>query len=224
MMMMEEIKLGAPFQFHGKPDITPIGQQWIAHINEMDAIIYAGKPLYIRFEKGDRKGSIARFEHSDPSPYTDYHCNARLGGFEAYLSRGTGIQPPEYAHRGAGGTFKWDRRRNTVKESRLLRDDYTWLKGYTGPTVWEKFDAKAAKAELLADPKQTDIDNKSIAIGDKVLYINARYGSGMVLSHGVINRFEARADSQGTEIFTIVVDDTGTESKMRMPDQMLYKK
>jgi len=164
-----------------------------------------GIPVYLLFVDGDRKGTIARFiSEADP----DFKGKKR------------------YAQKFAKnhGQCVWDDRKNKIQWS--LNSPHTvWLPNYSGPTVWKKFDAKSVKAELLANIKEKDIDGKPLAVGDGVLYINARYGGGAVLCHGTIDRFEAKADSKHHTVFTIVTEDgKDVESKIQYPGAFIWKK
>lgn len=169
----------------------------------------------IRYIDGDRKGSIAIpvFRHNgeyrpkveakrrysgDPLTYDIGHCY--------FFCDAT-----------------WEGRKNKVQVTMPSREVEVLL-GYEGPTIWEKFDAKAAKVELLKNPDQKDIYGKVLSIGDPVLYINARYGSRMVLTEGKIVEFKVSVDSSGHTFATIIESLTGEQSSLQYPEDMVYKK
>jgi hypothetical protein len=86
------------------------------------------------------------------------------------------------------------------------------------------FDAKAAKAEILKNPDQKDINGKVLGVGDRVLYINARYGSRMILDQGTVKEFLAAANSKGHSIATVITsEDGGEESSLQYPESMVYR-
>lgn len=175
--------------------------------------------LYVKFINGDRKGSIARVQ-MDPS-YT-HVFRAEISPVRRYYSNSK--QTYEVTNAWFYGIAKWDKRRNSCQLT-LPHDDVIFLPNYKGPTVYEMFDKKAAKEALLKSPDQRDIDGKVLAIGDKVLYINARYGSGFALCHGTIKEFKVVAASAGHAFFTIVtLDDDDEESSISFPSQMIWKK
>ena len=76
----------------------------------------------------------------------------------------------------------------------------------------------------MKNPDQKDIDGNILNIGDNVLYINARYGSGMELCHGKIKEFKAKVDSRRTEIFTVVENAEGVLSTISHSHCMIWKK
>jgi uncharacterized Zn ribbon protein len=98
-----------------------------------------------------------------------------------------------------------------------------FLIDYGGPTVWKKFDAKAAKNEILKNPDQRDINDNVLSVGDRVLYINARYGSRMTLDEGTVLEFLASVDSKGHSITTVIESKTGEQSSLSYPESMVYR-
>ncbi len=164
-----------------------------------------GNDIYLLFLNGDRKGSIARFIHEG---HTAFQGKTKYASSASHL----------YGH------CVWDDRKNKIQWG--LTSPYTvWLPDHVGPTVWAKFDAKAAKADLLNNVAEQDIDGKRLAIGDEVIYVNSRYGSGTELCHGTIDRFEAKADSRSHTVFTIVKErGKDVESKIQYPGSYIWKK
>lgn len=202
--------------FKDKDD--PVAALYLADLQLVYDTFMAGE-LYVRFITGDRKGSIA---HLTPDPQYE-KANSTGPSIEWHRSF---YNDSKYTIVGNMwfGFFTWDGRRNKVKDSfPSYYDEVEYLIGYDGPTVWELFDAKAAKAEVLKNPDQVDIDGKTLSIGDNVLYINARYGSGMTLDHGTIKEFKAVVDSKKTEITTIIENAEGVISTLKYPHQMVCK-
>lgn len=182
-----------------------------------DAIV-AGTAC-IRFIDGDRKGSIARV---CPDPAYDHLPSRRpVIGYRHPNSWDREVnQQIDNTYMWCLAT--WDGRKNKVKVS-LPDRDIEVLLDYDGPTVWEKFDAKAAKAELLKNPDQKDINGKVLSIGDPVLYINARYGSRMTLEEGTITEFAASVNSRDHSFATIITSKSGEQSSLQYPESMVYK-
>lgn len=210
---MRVLSLSNPYCNGFKNENDPVALAYLEQLKEVYAALNAGT-LYCRFIDGDRKGSIARLEtepgcqNDEPGIYHSYSFTRNSNWrFESdYFST----------------ICRWDKRKNKVKLF-LPHRDVELLLDYDGPTVWEKFDANAAKQEALANPDQYDIDGNLLAIGDKVLYINARYGARMVLSHGTIVEFKAVANSYGTTITTIIESEAGEKSELLYPEDMVYK-
>lgn len=224
---MTEIPLENPCH-NGVVEPDPGGEAFISVMHEVWELWKAGKPIYVKYLDGDRKGSIARFEVGD-----DRYSEARW--FEEPKPHRTDVWSRDergrsctvYGYRyyaSAYGVCHWDGRRNKVKAS-LGYEKFAWLKDYDGPTVWKKFDAKAAREKMLRSPGQKDIDGNVLAVGDAVLYVNIRYGGGTLLCHGTILRFKAKANSRRKSIETIVVKDgSDEESCITDSSQLIWKK
>jgi hypothetical protein len=177
--------------------------------------------LYIKFVDGDRKGSIAKLVIDvEEHPY-----NERKAEVERCRSSWSNEKVQyQIDNTYFFGTAKWDKRKNSCKVS-FPSKEIVFLPNYEGPTVYEMFDKKAAKEELLKNPDQHDIDGKLLAVGDKVLYINARYGSGFGMCHGTIKEFKVVADSSGHSFTTVVqMDGEDQLSSISNPSEMIYKK
>ena len=174
--------------------------------------------LYVKFIDGDRRGSIARI-HLDP----DYRpTTAEVT--RRYYSRWDEKHQYEIENQWFCAVAKWDKRKNSCKLM-LPHKDVIFLPNYQGPTAYQMFDKKAAREELLKSPDQRDIDGRLLSIGDKVLYINARYGTGFELCHGTIKEFKVSVDSKGHAFVTIVQNDgSEEESAISYPTQMIWKK
>lgn len=175
--------------------------------------------LFVKFISGDRKGSIARVK-LEPEISYQTQTYARIEQMRV-RSR----DPIRYEIKPAFLYLvaTWDKRRNSCKFTGPSQET-VFLPNYEGPTVYKMFDKKAAKEKLLREPKQLDIDGKLLAVGDKVLYINARYGNAFRLTHGTILEFKASVDSNGHVISTVVTEkDTGLISTVTYSSDMIWK-
>lgn len=173
--------------------------------------------LCVQFYDGDRTGSIARF-----TPEGDHKQPALVLKQRRYSSdEDQYIIENDYL----GGVVTWDGRKNKVKFNGFMAGNYEgrFVLDYDGPTIWEKFDAKAAKDALLKNPDQRDINGNVLSIGDSVLYINARYGSRMVLDQGKIVEFLVSVNSRGHTFSTVIQNAAGEESNLQYPEDMVYR-
>lgn len=206
---MIECNLRNPFPngFTDETDSSVV--EHLSNLNRAFDLLQSGE-LFVKFIDGDREGSIARVASK--------YLNARRPEI------GYGRHGNRFHNDYLFGRCSWDGRRNGVDVT-IPQPDLVVLFDYNGPTVWELFDAKAAKAEVLKNPDQVDIDGAKLMVGDKVLYMNLRYGSGGTLQHGTIQEFKAVVDSKGALITTIVKSDHADEvSEIRYPERMIYKK
>jgi hypothetical protein len=219
MQLPDEFLLKRPFYngFADKDD--PAVLLYLEQHNALNEKFAAGK-LFVKFIDGDRKGSIARVK---PNVKTFGDKVVQKATIERRYNSWNNNEPYYVEHDRFYGILSWDGRKNSVQMN-FPDKDAVFLPNYEGPTVWELFDHKAAKEEALKKPDQLDIDGKTLAVGDEVLYINARYGYGMELSHGKIKQFKATVDSRKTEMWTIVENAEGIESKISNSSNMIFKK
>lgn len=172
----------------------------------------------IRYLDGDRKGSIARVHFSEK--YKRHDKPAIVHRYAQWRAKNT----KEFKNYYFRCTATWDGRRNKVQV--IFPNHYVdaeILIDYEGPTVWNLFDAKAAKNEILKNLDQKDIDGNILSVGDKVLYINARYGSRMTLDRGTIDEFKVVANSSKHTITTIIKSVSGEISSLHHPENMVYR-
>lgn len=210
---MRVLTLSNPYCNGFKNEDDPVAVAYLDQLKEVHAALNAGT-LYCRFIDGDRKGSIARLE---PEPGC-VNNEPGIRWFNSYSKQFNWKFERDYF----STICRWDKRKNKVKLF-LPHRDAELLLDYNGPTVWQKFDANAAKQEALANPNQCDIDGNLLEINDNVLFINARYGARMVLSFGRIAEFKAVANSYGTTITTIIESEAGEKSELLYPEDMVYK-
>lgn len=210
-------------EFKDKDD--PRALEYLAVVTRIFEALHAGT-LYCRFVKGDRKGSIAKLSPRGERVFTDIYGRRRdsTPTIEYHQGRYNNSQPYYTVENDRFYVFcTWDGRRNKVQANLPDYDDTEFLLNYEGPTIWEKFDSKSAKEEVLKNPDQRDINDKVLAVSDRVLYINARYGSAMALEYGTIEEFKAVVDSKSTTITTIVKSDGGETSSLKHPNTMICK-
>lgn len=214
--MVKKISLENPFP-GGTPVREPSGEEFIEALREMQAKHDRGELVYVEILDGDRKGSIARYRPKETTAEV-YEGPVFLVG----IGRQNG-----WHYKGYGsGTLHWDGRRNTptVRPGTYYADKMAYLPDYTGPTVWEKFDAKAAKEAILADPQVEDMDGRLLSVGDEVVYINIRYGSGTRLDRGTVVRFDVSVSSKHEQVWTVVrKKDSDEESRISCAPDMIVK-
>lgn len=230
-MLLQEIKSSA-ITFPNEFRLSTPRRSYFDERDDAEAVAYCNArnalleqaikgTLYVKFVAGDRKGSIAKV-HIDTEEHPYNERKAEI--IEKYRGHWDKKTQYEIENSYFFGTAKWDKRKNTCKLT-MPSEDTVFMPNYQGPTVYEMFDKKAAKTELLKNPEQFDIDGKPLAIGDKVLYINARYGSGFGMCHGTIKEFKAVVDSSGHSFTTVVQNDDGDQvSSISNPSDMIYKK
>lgn len=221
LTLPDELVLKNPsWEFEDKNDSKV--KEYVSRMKAMQQKAKDGN-LYVKFVDGNRKGAIARVVQS--KKYAQELPSVRI---EERYERGWGRGNEKVTYRVRDDHFyvvaTWDKRQNKP-EITLPSSEVVFLPNYSGPTVWALFDSKAAKAEVLKNPKQKDIDGKLLKIGDKVLYVNVRYGSGMELNHGKVKEFKASVDSKNTQIWTVVERDKDKEiSTIKCSHEMIYKK
>ena len=216
---MKVIILKDPFPNGFAPKDQAAAEAALETYQEVYDAIEAGTAC-VRFIDGDRKGSIARVQF-DPA-YSHIPKNRPVIGYRRSSYYGDRAANQEIEHTRFWCVATWDGRKNKVKitlpeyESEILLD-------YDGPTIWEKFDAKAAKEDILKNPDQKDINGNLLSIGDPVLYINARYGSRMTLEEGKVKEFTVSVNSKDHTITTVIESKTGELSSLQYPESMVYR-
>lgn len=187
------------------------------HMNTIKEIVTkldAGERVYIGITSGERKGSIAyihsfdgNFDYKKREPSIRY---TRGSWDDRVLIDGDTL----YC------VIGWEKRRNKVKWA-TYQDGTVYLPDYEGPTIWEKFDKKAAEAKALEDHEVEDSEGNLLAVGDRVIYINARYGSGARLERGEIIEIKMKVDVHGENQYVsshvIINNDEGERSDIQKP-------
>jgi hypothetical protein len=213
--MTQVITLKNPF-YNGFEDANdPVALEYLAKLKTVFNAFKSGT-LYVRFIDGDRKGSIAHLKVHPQLTY-DEPC---IGYHRSYYNN----SHYRITNESRFGVLTWDKRKNKVRHYfPTPRDEVEYLIGYDGPTIWEKFDAKAAKEEILQLQTEHDINGNYLSVGDRVLYVNIRYGSGTTLEIGTIKEFKVSVDSKRAEVSTVIESDAGVLSTLKYPSSMVCK-
>lgn len=211
---MEEIKLNRGRSWKSSEDTG-----LVEHTNTLTRVteaLNAGR-LYARYDDGERAGSIAqvkidpKYNRSGETPKVKY--NRPWHNQDAYWT----IEWCLF------GLTKFKGRKNSFQIS-SHDSDITFLIGGDIETVWAKVDYTAKLIEAQENPNQKDIDGNVLSVGDSVLYINARYGSAMTLTHGVIKEFKVTVNFQRVDITTIIKNSDGELSKITKSEDMIWKR
>lgn len=215
--MMIEIDIGRTFNnkvsngFSDQND--PEILEYLDKLKQVYTAFIAGR-LYIKFVEGDREGSVAKVEanpnYNEPKePLIQSSYSGRQSCLRLYNNRFNAIAT-------------WKGRRNKIQI--VLPDrEAIFLIGDNIETVWCKVDYSDLKAEIQKNPEQVDIDGTTLAVDDKVYYINARYGSRMTLSRGKIKEFKVVVNQNKTEITTVIEAEDGELSSISYPESMVCK-
>lgn len=175
--------------------------------------------LYCRYVDGDRKGSIAKL-----TPDPNYsHIEDRMPEIRYSSYRSQNGPWYQFENDMFFMIATWKGRKNKVKESWSYYSQFEFIIGDDIDTVWCKFDAKSAKEEVLKNPDQKDIDGNILNVGDKVMFVNARYGSRMVLERGTVKEFKVVVDSKKTSISTVIENGEGVLSTLSYSEDMVCK-
>lgn len=217
---MKAISLKNPYPNGIETDKEELLEPFISILDEIRDKIISGEKVYIRITAGERKGSIAYIDKFDPA-YTQpkpphIHRHHRWG--EEYYTR---VTPYSFYV-----ILGWDGRRNKIRWPTYNSCEY--LRDYEGPTVWEKFDKKAAEMKLLEETEIIDREGNELNIGDRILYINARYGCAASLDRGIIEKikFNVQKTTQDTEyktVHVIIKNDKGEKSDIKNPKLSILK-
>lgn len=193
-------------------------QQWYINLEKVFNQLKEHGYCYVKVKTGDYKGSIAKFKPIVP---IQGDHNLAFHGDRLYR-RGISTGRKQFFHinRLILGRLSWKGRRNNPKFT-LAHEHCEVLLGYEGEEIFEKFDPKLAAENMKIEV--FDIDNKPLAEGDTVLYINARYGQATTLCHGVIKRFQAYPKLNLVSVF-VANDETGVESECKYPHSQIFKK
>lgn len=164
---------------------------------------------YVKILKGDYTGSIAKFYPSDYELKDEDVVNHRTRSstnrnVKCYWS----------------GKLKWEKRKNNPNFD-MSYDTAIILVDYQGETEYLRLDLKAGKETLLQQTKLYDINGKEIKIGDNVLYLNLRYGSGGSLCYGVVKGFNAHVRAGFVSVIISNKDKPEEESDLNYPSQQV---
>ena len=206
---MIEIKEFGICQFSGTEQELLEEKEFINLKKIYDYINCHGK-CHVRIKGGDYDGSIALFTADDDK--------FDRGVYVRMMSR----EERYNLHYHWFGKLSWKGKRNNPKFT-LMDSTCDVLLDYEGDTVLKRFNLKEESKKLLNEAKLEDIDGNILSKGDKVLYMNLRYGSGGSLCHGTIKDFKAHA-RDGYVSVIIREDNSGEESNCNYPSSQVYKK
>lgn len=164
---------------------------------------------HVRVKGGDYEGSIAKFTMNDLNDdkfYWRINCREIRWGVK-------------YAWY---GKLSWKRKRNNPQFI-LMSSNCDVLLDYEGEEILKRFDLKKEGKKLLEQDVE-DIDGNKLTKGDKVLYMNLRYGSGGMLCHGTVKSFKAHARDGYVSVIIENDNCSGEESECRQPYNQVYKK
>lgn len=211
------VRLNNPFP-NGAPEANCY-DEIIAVYKEIKAKLDAGERVYVGYTTGERAGSIAYIKEVETAPdriipqprhRTGWHWDKNIE-WDCYV--------------GFPAVLGWEKRRNKVKCS--IGRDMVYFPNYTGPTIWEKFDKKAAEKAAAEEVIVKDRDGNVLAIGDRVLYINARYGGAAQLDRGTISDIKVKINKYRNQTYSqlnvLIDNDIGEQSKITGPDLSVLK-
>jgi hypothetical protein len=165
--------------------------------------------IYIRVKEGDYEGSIAKF--------TTNNSEKEKKLFVLTRSRERSYNINFYFY----GNLSWDKKRNNPKFI-LYQNNAEILLGYRGETVLKRVDFKK-QAKKLRELELYDINDKVLALGDSVLYINTRYGGGTCLSKGVIVEFKPHVRGNYLSVIITNSEVEDQTSELNYPSMQIYK-
>lgn len=211
-MKITEFGNGSSQYIGTKPSL--LNEEWFKNLTKIYNHITKHGFCHVEILEGDYKGSIAKFTLD--SDFKISYLKNELCSRNYYAKEE--IYNYHYFWQ---GRLSWKGKRNNPKFN--MQSKYcNVLLNYDGEEILERFDHKKVKAELLKQDV-LDIDGRTLEIGDKVLYINTRYGSGSELNHGVIIAFKADAKS-GNVSAEILNDICDQKSMCNHTEYQIYKK
>lgn len=170
---------------------------------------------HVRVNGGDYDGSVAKFTIDKELEDLSYKGNELY--YEVY-NRGKWFNVKYCWH----GRLSWKGKRNNPKFT-LMNSTCDVLLDYEGEEILKRFDLKKEGKKLLEQDVE-DVDGNKLSKGDKVLYMNLRYGSGGALCHGTVKSFKAHARDGYVSVIIENDNCSGEESECRQPYNQIYKK
>ncbi|QQG33938.1 hypothetical protein ZPAH1_orf00176 [Aeromonas phage ZPAH1] len=210
---MEKItKFGVYGSFLGKESSLLESEEYINMVRVVEHIKQHGY-CYIYVTSGDYTGSVAKFIPADGE-----FDNHKTLYWRTY-SRETSYNSKYYVN----GRLKWVGKKNNPKFTLMSKSCYVIIpdEGEKIEEVLVRYDPKKERESMELSAK--DIDGRSIEIGDLVLYINTRYGSGSELCHGRVKAFKGYP-RDGVVSIIISNETRDEESECRQPSFQIYKK
>lgn len=209
--MIKEIKsfgVGSS-QYYGKEEDLLKDEGFLAMKNIYEHLLEY-RWCHVRVLEGDYDGSVAKFTLDEGCPLKElYRCNYSIED----------VYNVVYSF---SGKLSWKGKRNNPKFLLINRACEVILNGDHTIEVFERFDIKKEKENLLKH-KVYDIDSNELNVGDEVIYLNMRYGSGGALCHGKVKEFKAHA-RDGYVSVIVSNENLEQESECRNPSYQIYKK
>lgn len=196
-------------QYHGKEEDLLKDEGFLAMKDIYEHLLEYGW-CHVRILEGDYEGSVAKFT-------LDKGCSLK----ELYRRIYTREEIYNVIY-SFSGKLSWKGKRNNPKFQLINRSCEVILNGDHNLEVFARFDLEKEKEKLLQN-QVYDIDSNELKVGDEVLYLNMRYGSGGSLCHGKIKEFKAHA-RVGYVSVIISNDNLEQESECRNPSYQIYKK
>lgn len=184
------------------------GSDDITLLKEFDAKLKQDGFCYIYVKGGDYDGSIAKFV-LDVKGYHPKLFNIAYRNIQYNVNVWW------------TGNLRFKGKPNKPKFTLCPKNCY-WLPNYDGATKLVRIDLKG-KAEKLLQQDVFDINDCKLSIGDKILYLNLRYGCGGKLCHGTVRSFKAHARQEFVSVI-ITNDEITEESECNYPHNQVYKK
>lgn len=190
-------------------------------LNEIHDRIERGEKVYFGITDGERKGSIA-YVHSFDAKYQ------KRRPFIRYDQDWWGREPKTISramYDFVSVVLAWDKRRNRIKWATYK--DTVYLPDYDGSTVWQKFDKNAAGQAIIEKYPAKDRDGNVLTAGDRVVYINTRYGGGAILDRGTSKEIKVSVTSRGKQwlhtTHVLIDNDRGEQSDIRQSQDSVLK-
>ncbi len=165
---------------------------------------------YIKVIGGDYDGSLAKFTISD---------TCKKDKFE-YRGGRSGINIKTYW----SGRLSWKGKRNTPKFN-ITHSSCIIVEPEDGEVVETNlvmYNIKAEAAKLLEEDT-CDVEGNILSVGDKVVYMNLRYGCGGRLCKGTIKSFKAHARQGYVSVIIENTKDVNEQSECRYPEMQVMK-
>lgn len=165
---------------------------------------------YIKVLGGDYDGSLAKFTISDICK------NAK---FE-YRGCRSGINLKTYWT----GRLSWKGKRNIPKFT-ITHSSCIIVEPEAGEVIKTNlvmYNIKAEAAKLL-EKDIRDVEGNTLQVGDKVIYMNLRYGCGGRLCKGVVKSFKAHARQQSVSVIIENTKDVNEQSECKYPEMQVMK-
>ena len=120
------------------------------------------------------------------------------------------------------GRLSWKGKRNNPQFTLMDSTCEVFFECNHEDEVFQRVDLKKGASKLL-EKAICDVDSKQLSVGDKVLYMNLRYGCGGKLSHGVVKGFKAHV--RDGYVSVLILNSNGEEeSELKYPHYQIYKK